>query len=161
MALGAYTAAAWAAWVDRSGLGLPSEVAAEAMGVDTTREKVRAVVLAAFFAGAAGALFAHLELYVNPKSFTFMRSIELVAMVVLGGLGSISGSVVAAILLTVLPEALRPVQDYTGYDLRLVLYGLLLMVLPMTRPSGLFGSREVFERAPTRGGTLRAEGGPG
>jgi branched-chain amino acid transport system permease protein len=137
------------------------EVAAEAMGVDTTREKVRAFVLAAFFAGAAGALFAHLELYVNPKSFTFMRSIELVAMVVLGGLGSISGSVVAAILLTVLPEALRPVQDYTGYDLRLVLYGLLLMVLPMTRPSGLFGSREVFERAPTRGGTLRAEGGPG
>lgn len=127
------------------------EVAAEAMGVDTTREKVRAFVLAAFFAGAAGALFAHLELYVNPKSFTFMRSIELVAMVVLGGLGSISGSIVAAVLLTVLPEALRPVQDYTGYDLRLVLYGLLLMILPMTRPSGLFGSREIFERAPTRG----------
>jgi len=125
------------------------EVAAEAMGVNTTKEKVRAFVMAAFFAGVAGALFAHLELYLNPKSFTFMRSIEVVAMVVLGGLGSITGAVLAAIVLSVLPEALRPVQNLTGYDLRLVIYGLLLIVVPMKRPAGLFGSGELrlFKKA--------------
>lgn len=124
------------------------EIAAEAMGVDTTRQKVRAFVLAAFFAGVAGVLFAHLELYLNPKSFTFMRSIEVVAMVVLGGLGSISGSILAAVVLSILPEALRPVQNLTGYDLRMVIYGLLLIVVPMKRSAGLFGSRELGIFAP-------------
>ncbi|MFO0725048.1 MAG: branched-chain amino acid ABC transporter permease [Myxococcota bacterium] len=119
------------------------EVAAEAMGVSATEQKVFAFVMAAFFAGVAGALFAHFQLYLNPTSFSFMRSIEFVAMVVLGGLGSISGSVLAAIVLTILPEALRPIKDLTGYDLRLVLYGVLLMVVPMTRPRGLFGSSEI------------------
>lgn len=119
------------------------EVAAEAMGVNTTEQKVRAFVLAAFFAGVAGGLFAHLELYLNPTSFTFMRSIEIVAMVVLGGMGSISGAIVAGILLAILPETLRVVQDWTGYDLRLIIYALLLMTLSIFRPSGLFGAREV------------------
>jgi branched-chain amino acid transport system permease protein len=119
------------------------EIAAEAMGVNTTRQKVRAFVIAAFFAGVAGVLFAHLELYLNPKSFTFMRSIEVVAMVVLGGLGSISGSILAAVVLSILPEALRPIQNLTGYDLRMVIYGLLLILVPMKRPAGLFGSSEV------------------
>ena len=119
------------------------EVAAEAMGVSATEQKVQAFVLAAFFAGVAGALFAHFQLYLNPTSFSFMRSIEFVAMVVVGGLGSISGSVLAAIVLSILPEALRPIKELTGYDLRLVLYGLLLMVVPMTRPRGLFGSSEI------------------
>ncbi len=114
------------------------EVAAEALGVDTTRYKVLAFVLGAFFAGIAGGLFAHYLSYLNPNSFTFLRSIEVIAMVVLGGLGSVSGAVLAAILLTLLPEVLRPVQQY-----RMVLYSLMLIVLMVTRPQGLLGTREL------------------
>src|SRR6185369_4295690 len=80
------------------------EVAAEALGVDTTSYKVLAFVLGAFFAGIAGGLFGHYLSYLNPNSFTFIKSIEVIAMVVLGGMGSISGSVLAAIVLTLLPE---------------------------------------------------------
>ena len=124
------------------------EVAAEALGVDTTRYKVIAFVLGSFFAGVAGGLFAHFLGYLNPNSFTFIKSIEVIAMVVLGGLGSISGSVLAAILLTLLPEVLRPVKDY-----RMVIYALMLIVLMITRPQGLMGAREIdfrrwFRRPP-------------
>ena len=114
------------------------EVAAEALGVDTTRYKVLAFVLGAFFAGVAGGLFAHFLSYLNPSSFTFIKSIEVIAMVVLGGMGSISGSVLAAILLTLLPEVLRPVKDF-----RLVIYSLMLIILMITRPQGLLGTREL------------------
>jgi len=114
------------------------EVAAEALGVNTTAYKVMAFVLGSFFAGVAGGLFAHFLSYLNPNSFTFIRSIEVIAMVVLGGLGSVSGSVLAAIVLTVLPEALRPVRDY-----RMVIYALMLIGLMITRPQGLLGSREI------------------
>jgi len=114
------------------------EVAAEALGVDTTSYKVLAFVLGAFFAGVAGGLFAHFLSYLNPNSFTFIKSIEVIAMVVLGGMGSISGAVLAAIILTLLPEVLRPVKDY-----RMVIYSLMLIVLMITRPGGLLGSREI------------------
>jgi branched-chain amino acid transport system permease protein len=114
------------------------EVAAEALGVDTTSYKVLAFVLGAFFAGVAGGLFAHFLSYLNPNSFTFLKSIEVIAMVVLGGMGSISGAVLAAVILTLLPEVLRPVKDY-----RMVLYSLMLIVLMITRPGGLLGSREI------------------
>jgi branched-chain amino acid transport system permease protein len=114
------------------------EVAAEALGVDTTSYKVLAFVLGAFFAGVAGGLFAHFLSYLNPNSFTFIKSIEVIAMVVLGGMGSISGSVLAAVLLTLLPELLRPVKEY-----RMVLYSLMLIVLMITRPQGLLGTREI------------------
>src|SRR6266498_3201824 len=114
------------------------EVAAEALGVDTTRYKVLAFALGSFFAGVAGGLFAHYLSYLNPNSFTFLKSIEVIAMVVLGGMGSVSGSVLAAILLTLLPEVLRPVKEY-----RMVIYSLMLIVLMITRPQGLFGSREL------------------
>ena len=117
------------------------EVAAEALGVDTTRYKVLAFVLGAFFAGVAGGLFAHYLGYLNPNSFTFIKSIEVIAMVVLGGMGSISGSLLAAIVLTLLPEVLRPVKDY-----RMVLYSLMLIVLMITRPQGLLGARELSWR---------------
>ena len=117
------------------------EVAAEALGVDTTRYKVLAFVIGAFFAGVAGGLFAHFLSYLNPNSFTFIKSIEVIAMVVLGGMGSISGSVLAAILLTLLPEVLRPVKEY-----RMVLYSLMLIVLMITRPQGLLGTRELSLR---------------
>jgi len=114
------------------------EVAAEALGVDTTRYKVLAFVLGAFFAGVAGGLFAHFLSYLNPSSFTFIKSIEVIAMVVLGGMGSISGSVLAAIVLTLLPEVLRSVKE-----LRMVIYSLMLIILMITRPQGLLGTREL------------------
>jgi branched-chain amino acid transport system permease protein len=117
------------------------EVAAEALGVDTTRYKVIAFVIGSFFAGIAGGLFAHYNAYLHPNSFTFLKSIEIIAMVVLGGLGSITGSILAAILLTVLPEALRSAQE-----LRMVLYSLMIIVLMITRPGGLMGSREIDVR---------------
>ena len=117
------------------------EVAAEALGVDTTRYKVLAFVIGSFFAGLAGGLFAHYNAYLHPNSFTFLKSIEIIAMVVLGGLGSITGSILAAILLTVLPEALRSAQE-----LRMVLYSLMIIVLMITRPGGLMGSREISFR---------------
>jgi len=114
------------------------EIAAEALGVDTTRYKVTAFVLGAFFAGVAGGLFAHYLSYLNPSTFTFLKSIEVIAMVVLGGMGSVSGSVLAAIVLTLMPEVLRPVKDY-----RMVIYALMLIVLMITRPQGLLGTREL------------------
>jgi branched-chain amino acid transport system permease protein len=114
------------------------EVAAEALGVDTTSYKVLAFVMGAFFAGIAGGLFAHYNAYLHPNSFTFLKSIEVIAMVVLGGAGSVTGSILAAIVLTILPEALRSAQE-----LRMVIYSFMLIVLMITRPQGLLGSREL------------------
>jgi branched-chain amino acid transport system permease protein len=114
------------------------EVAAEAMGINSTYYKVIAFVIGAFFAGVAGGLLAHYLLYLHTNSFTFMKSIEIIVMVVLGGMGSLSGSIVAAIVLTLLPEVLRPVKEY-----RLVIYSALLIVMMLTRPTGLFGTKEL------------------
>jgi branched-chain amino acid transport system permease protein len=138
------------------------EVAAEAMGINTTRTKVLAFVIGAFFAGMGGALFAHLQQYIQPRDFDFMLSVQFVTMVVLGGTGSITGATFAAAVLTLLPEVLRPVNQY-----RLVIYSLLLIVMMLTRPQGIFGAREIslrrlFQRRPgTRGaggrdGVIRA-----
>jgi branched-chain amino acid transport system permease protein len=109
------------------------EIAAEAMGINTTRYKIIAFSISAFFAGIAGALYAHFKTFISPNGFDFMKSIEIVVMVILGGMGNTIGVIAAAILLTVLPEVLRPVQDY-----RMVLYSFLLIVLMLTRPQGLF-----------------------
>jgi len=120
------------------------EIAAEAMGVDTTSMKVKAFVISSFFAGVAGAIFAHSSHYLNPSSFGFNKSVDVIIMVVLGGMGSLSGSVLAAIIVTILPEfILRPLQDYTGVDLRMVIYSLALILFMIIRPSGLFGTREL------------------
>ena len=116
------------------------EVAAEAMGVDTTGYKVRAFVISAAYAGLAGALISHAIQLCTPRMFTFIRSIEVVVMVVLGGLGSITGSVVAACTITIALEALREFQAY-----RMVVYALLLIILMLTRPQGLFGTRELWD----------------
>ncbi len=118
------------------------QIAAESMGVDTTRYKVKAFIIGSCLAGIAGGLFAHYTpAYLNPTMFTFIRSFEVVAMVVLGGLGSISGSIVAAIILTFLPEGLRSVKEFMpgGRDPRMVIYSLMLIILMLTRPQGLFG----------------------
>lgn len=118
------------------------EVASECMGVNTTHTKVMAFVISSFFAGVAGSLFAHANNYLNPASFQFMKSVDVVIMVVLGGMGSLTGSVLAAIFVTILPEALRPLQEVTGVDLRMVIYSLCLILLMILRPQGLLGTRE-------------------
>ena len=116
------------------------EVAAEAMGVDTTGYKVRAFVISAAYAGLAGGLTAHFIGSIEPTSFDFKRSMEVVVMVVLGGLGSITGSIVAAALLTLSLELLREFQAY-----RMVAYALMLVVLMLARPQGIFGTREAWD----------------
>src|SRR5256714_3164579 len=132
------------------------EVAAEAMGIDTTGYKVRAFVISAFFAGIAGALSGAFEGNLAPQSFTFVRSFEVVAMVVLGGMGSITGSTIAAAVLTLLPEYLRAVAN-----LRMVIYSIALIALMLLRPRGLLGTREIWDwwrrrRAPRPGGRREA-----
>lgn len=123
------------------------QIAAEAMGVDTTRYKVKAFVIGSFLAGVAGGLFAHYMMYLNPTMFMFVRSFEVVAMVVLGGLGSISGSIIAAILLTFLPEGLRMAKEvlHSSKDPRMVIYSIMLIGLMLTRPQGLLGRRELWQ----------------
>jgi branched-chain amino acid transport system permease protein len=116
------------------------ELAAEAMGVNTTRYKVMAFVISSAMAGAGGVLLAHFDGYLNPKSFEFIKSFEILIMIILGGLGSIVGSILGAILLTVLPEALRGFAEY-----RMVIYSLLLIILMITRPQGLLGKTEAFK----------------
>lgn len=129
------------------------EVAAEAVGINTTRYKVTAFVLGAFFAGVAGGLYAHSTTYINPSGFDFQRSIEIVVMVILGGMGSTAGVALAAIVLTLLLEYLRFVSGYEWLpDIvrriaanRMIIYSLVLIALMLLRPQGLFG------RLPRRG----------
>ena len=129
------------------------EVAAEAVGINTTRYKVTAFVLGAFFAGVAGGLYAHSTTYINPSGFDFQRSIEIVIMVILGGMGSTAGVTFAAILLTLLLEYLRFVSGYEWLpeivrriaQNRVIIYSLVLIALMLLRPQGLFG------RLPRRG----------
>ena len=113
------------------------EVAAEAMGINATKYKIIAFVVGAFFAGAAGGIYGHFKLSIDPKGFDFIKSIEIVVMVILGGMGNTVGVIIAAILLTILPEVLRPVAEY-----RMMLYSLLLIILMLTRPQGLFTPRK-------------------
>jgi branched-chain amino acid transport system permease protein len=123
------------------------EIAAEAMGINTTKYKVLAFVLGAFFAGIAGGLYAHFKQFVHPEGFNFLRSIDIVVMVILGGMGSTLGVCVAAALLTILPEVLRFVARIEALpdwlqkiaENRMILYSLLLIILMLTRPQGLFG----------------------
>ncbi|RYZ82130.1 MAG: branched-chain amino acid ABC transporter permease, partial [Proteobacteria bacterium] len=121
------------------------EIAAEAMGINTTKMKVRAFVLSSFFAGVAGALFAHVTNFISPSSFTFLMSVNAVIMVVLGGMGSMSGSITAAVFITIMPEALRSLQQVTGVDLRMVIYALLLIIIMIWKPKGLFGNSEITD----------------
>lgn len=121
------------------------EIAAEATGVNTTKYKVIAFVIGAFWAGVAGALFAHFLTYLNPSTFDFNRSFEIIIMVVLGGMGSMTGAVFAAIFLTVLRESLRPLQELTQLDFRMVIYSLMLIILMLTRPNGFFGTKELTD----------------
>ena len=116
------------------------ETVANTLGINTTRYKVLAFAIGAMYAGIAGALFAHYFTYVSPDSFGFMESAIILSMVVLGGLGSIPGSILGAIILSVMPELLRGFEDY-----RLLIYGLLLVIMMRYMPQGLFGKIKIVE----------------
>ncbi|HKC62880.1 MAG TPA: branched-chain amino acid ABC transporter permease [Pyrinomonadaceae bacterium] len=117
------------------------ELAAQAMGVNTTRYKVTAFVISAALAGVAGALYGHWRLP-HPADFTFVRSFEIIIMIVLGGMGSITGSVLGALVITFLPELLRQLPGEV-YNYRLVIYAALLILIMITRPQGMLGGREI------------------
>jgi branched-chain amino acid transport system permease protein len=122
------------------------ELAAEAMGVNTTRYKVLAFAISSAFAGVAGVLFGHFKRFLATPDFTFIKSFEVIIMIVLGGMGSITGAVLGAIVITILPELLRQLPSVGGFnfaDLRLVIYAALLIVIMLTRPQGMLGEREI------------------
>ena len=112
-----------------------NEIAAESCGIQTTYYKVMAFSFSAAFAGLAGGLYAGYLGVLDPASFDFMKSIEILVMVVLGGMGSMLGSILSATVLTILPEALRSFADY-----RMVLYSVVLIFMMIFRPGGLLGS---------------------
>ena len=121
------------------------EIAAAAVGIDTTHYKVLAFICGAFLAGVAGAMFALFERSITPSYFGFAKSIEVVVMVTLGGLGSISGAVLAAIVLTLLPEVLRNISPAVA-EYRMVLYASLLVLMMLVRPQGLLGGFELWPK---------------
>jgi branched-chain amino acid transport system permease protein len=118
------------------------EIAAEAMGVNVTRAKVAAFVASSTMAGIAGGLFAYYNMYLHTNSFTFIKSIEFIIMVVIGGLGSTLGAVVGAAIYTILIEVLRVSAQY-----RMVAFSLLLILIMIFRPQGLFGSIDFARKA--------------
>ena len=118
------------------------DIAAEVMGLNVAKTKRRAFVISSFFAGIGGGFYAHHVGYISPGSFGFIISVQILIIAVLGGLGSLSGSVLAALILTFLPEALRSLP--TGsIDLRMIVYPILLIVMMILRPQGLFGRNEI------------------
>jgi branched-chain amino acid transport system permease protein len=128
-----------------------NELAAEATGVDTTRYKVQAFVLAAFYAGIAGSFYAHFVKYISPDSFTINESFILLAMLAFGGQGNLIGPMVGAAALILIPEVFRPLQEY-----RMFVYGGILVVMMLVRRQGLLGGRSYrlrltrFDPSPAR-----------
>ena len=114
------------------------EIAAESVGVNTTKAKVLAFTVGAVFAGIAGALYASNFYFIKPDLFGFLKSIDILVIVVLGGLGSLSGSVIAAFLLAILSTVLQPFPE-----LRMIIYSLALVVIMVFRPQGLMGNKEL------------------
>ena len=120
-----------------------NEIAAESMGIYTTKYKVLAFTIGAFFAGVAGTLFGHNMYILSPASFTFMQSFNILIMVVMGGLGSMTGSIAGALVVTFLSAALASVPNA-----RMIIYALALILLMFYRPQGLFGYVEVTSMRP-------------
>lgn len=114
------------------------EIAAASIGVNTVRAKTMAFVVGAFFGAIAGGLYASYFYFIKPDLFGFLKSIDILIIVVLGGLGSLSGSVIAAVLLALVSTALQPFPE-----LRMVIYGLILVLIMVFRPQGLMGDREL------------------
>lgn len=121
------------------------EIASSAVGINTTLYKIQAFAIGAFCAGVGGALFAHTTTFIQPTDFGFMKSVDILSIVVLGGLGSIPGTIIGAIVLTAAPEILRPLANY-----RMMVYGVLLVIIMIFRPYGLLGGvnlRQAVRRA--------------
>lgn len=127
------------------------EIAAEAMGVNTTYYKVLAFVVGAAFAGIAGALYANYSYFIKPDSFGFMRSIDILVMVVFGGIGSISGAALGAVMLAVISTLLQPFPEF-----RMIIYALILFVIMVYRPQGIMGkgSLEAINKLFKKGGKI-------
>ena len=126
------------------------ETASDAMGINTTYYKVAAFVIGAFFTGIAGALYSHNFYFIQPANFNFLKSFDILILVVLGGLGSLSGTVISAVLLTLVTTFL---SDYP--ETRMLLYSLVLIVMMIYRPQGLLGTKEI-----TSLWTRKTKGGP-
>ena len=116
------------------------EIAAESMGINTTKYKVMAFAVGAFFAGIAGALYSSYFYFIKPGLFGFLKSIDILVIVVLGGMGSVTGSVIAAILLALLTTFL---QAFT--EIRMILYAALLVIIMIFRPQGIMGTKEITD----------------
>ena len=110
------------------------EIAAESMGVNLTLYKLKSFAFGTFLAGIGGALYGHFLSYINPSDFGFLKSVDILSMVVLGGLGSVPGAVIGASVLAAAPEFLRFMSQY-----RMLVYGALLVFLMVFRPNGLLG----------------------
>lgn len=127
------------------GRGFPAvrddEIAAGSMGINTVRYKVTAFVVGSFFAGLSGGLYAHLRTTISPEGFNFLKSFDVVVIVILGGMGSTAGVIIAAIVLTVLNEFLRDFEQY-----RMLVFSILLIVMMIVRPQGLLPSFPIFNR---------------
>ncbi len=144
------------------------ELAAEAMGVNTTRYKVTSFVIGSAFAGIAGVLFAHYNKFLSTNDFQFIKSFEIIIMIVIGGMGSMTGAILGAIIVTLLPELLRQLPDiqvgatvFRPADLRLVIFALILILTMILRPQGILGTAEIgsffkrFRRADKATGGLQ------
>jgi branched-chain amino acid transport system permease protein len=131
------------------------EIAAEAMGVDTTRFKVLSFVISSMFAGIAGALFGHFTQYLHPNSFTFNQSFFVIIMIVIGGLGSIEGAVLGAIVFTVVLEMFRGFGSF-----RLVNFAVLLVLIMIYRPQGILGAWTIFKGRRGGGAARGPSAGP-
>ncbi len=130
-----------------------SEVAAEMMGIDTTAAKTGVFVVAALIAALAGSLFAHQQAFISPDSFNFFFSIDLVTMVVLGGMASTWGAILGALVLTFLPEFLVVFEDY-----EVMIFGAILMLMMIFMPQGLLGGlQDLFGKLRRRPHTPPAE----
>ena len=114
------------------------EVAAELIGVNVTKEKMKSLMISAFLCGVSGGMTAFYYTYMTPNTFSAEVSNNMLSAVVFGGMGSISGPVIASAILTAIPEVLRAVARW-----RLVIYGLLMVVVMLFRPEGLLGNREL------------------
>lgn len=118
------------------------EIAAEAMGINSTKYKMLAFIIGSSMAGLAGGLYAHFNTFIDPVSFNFSKSIEIITYVVLGGMGSLSGSVLGASILIYLPEALRGLSEVMK-EYRMLIYAFLLVIMMIFRPQGILGTREI------------------
>lgn len=129
------------------------EIAAETMGINLFRFKLFSFIIGAGIAGIAGALVAHDQQFLHPNNFGFMWSVCILVMVILGGQGSVTGSIVGAVILTILPEVLKMVnQDISTW--RMSIYSALMIILMLTRPQGIFGPHELFEKKRMQKGSV-------